>query len=256
MPTNPRRDLTYHEKVEALEDHRKGWCGKWRRTTSYPLRRVSGYTSTYDFYGGIYARGSTISTSGDSTRCLDLHRLPSRNKNLEYKHWTHHDLGVDTRDFCMEPDLDLLVLIEMNDQVPVRDAQQGDPDATQYFTIHLRSLESCKPHPDAARPTIGYNLATMRRSTRSFYFQVVGRYLAVLFLIGQDQRTENGTCQLKVWDWTTGKAVTVCHLSFIWSRSLLNFFIVESTSTSQTRRRGRSRSFPTVTSSFRTISAA
>lgn len=147
----------------------------------------------------------------------------------------------------MEPDFDLLVLVEMNDQAPILGAEQGDPDATQYFTIHLRSLETCKPHPDAAKPTIGHNLATLRRSTRSFYFQVVGRYLAVLFLIGTEQREENGTCQLKVWDWTTGKAVTV---RITYHASFRNTNTFKSILTLRVRSRNRSRSFLTAISSF------
>jgi hypothetical protein len=153
----------------------------------------------------VYARGSSPNDNGN--RRLDLFQLPSINKGIEYRHWAHEDLGVDARDFTIEPDFDLLVILEMGDHPPIVGAAQGFPNATQYFNVHLRSLQTCLPHPDAAQSVITHSLPSFARSSWSFYFQVVGRHLAVLFLIGLDQIEV--TCQLKVWDWTTGNAVTV-----------------------------------------------
>ncbi|KAG9127747.1 hypothetical protein FRC07_010035 [Ceratobasidium sp. 392] len=209
-PTHPRSNLTYPEAIELLHTHKSRWNSihtiKSRR---YLLQSVdSGYTSTYDFYGGVYARGSTPNSLSNATRRLELYQLPSVNRGTEFKQWTHHDVGVDTRDFAMEPDYDLLVLLELADQTSIRDAEQGTPNVTQYFNLNLRSLQTCAPHPDAAKPIIRHSLRSFARTTWSFYFQIVGRYLGVLFLIGLDQPGENQTCQLGVWDWTTGNPVT------------------------------------------------
>ncbi|KDN49487.1 hypothetical protein RSAG8_02189, partial [Rhizoctonia solani AG-8 WAC10335] len=107
----------------------------------------------------------------------------------------------------MQPDYDLLVLLEVNKSLPCPnpDGIEGAPDLMEYFTIHLRTLGTNQPHPDAARPTISYSTPSYRRNRPSFYFQIVGRYLAIQFLIS------NASCEkfkLRVWDWTTGKAVT------------------------------------------------
>ncbi|KAG8704307.1 hypothetical protein FRC08_002299 [Ceratobasidium sp. 394] len=108
----------------------------------------------------------------------------------------------------MEPDFDLLVLLELAEQTVDPDATQGTPNLVQHFNVNLRSLETCAAHPDAARPVIRHSLHSFPLMTWSFYFQIVGRYLAVLFLIG----VENQPCQLRVWDWTTGNVVTYVDL--------------------------------------------
>jgi hypothetical protein len=206
LPTQPRQDLTYAAKLEILREQQKRWSSIPEvKPTNYPLQDTGAtYSSIYEFYGGVYARGSAFNRG---TRRLDLYQLPSVNKGIEYKHWAHEDLGIDARDFTMEPDFDLLVMLEMGDRSLVADRAPGAPNATQYFNIHLRSLQTCLPHPDAAQPVITHSLSSFAGASWSFYFQVVGRYLAVLFLIGQDQA--EGSSQLKVWDWTTGNAVTV-----------------------------------------------
>jgi hypothetical protein len=166
-------------------------------------------SSTYDFCGGIYAQGCSL-IGGTYTRRLDLYQLPSINKGLSWKQWTFDDLGVDTRDFVMQPDYDLLVLLELKQTILYPNSaaiNERDPDRTQYFTIHLRTLGTNEPHPDAARSTISYSTPSYRRTTSSFYFQIVGRYLAIQFLV--TDATGSDKFRLRVWDWTTGNDVTV-----------------------------------------------
>lgn len=208
-PSNPRLDLSYTEKLSLLREHQRQWkTTVSTKVNTYPLRRTkTGYSSTYDFYGGVYVRGSSLH-SGGHTRCLDMYQFPSVNRGVEWKQWSHSDLGVDVRDFAMEPDYDLLVLMELNDIVPDRSAPEGAPNATQYFTIHIRSLETNQPHPDAGRATIAYNCPAWTGSGCSFYFQVVGRYLAVVFLISGNRPARSHAHRLTVWDWTTGKMIT------------------------------------------------
>jgi hypothetical protein len=206
LPSQPRQDLAYAAKLETLREHHRRWGSiSDAKVKHYPLQQADiVHSSIYEFYGGVYARGSSPNSNG--TRRLDLYQLPSVNKGTEYRHWTHEDLGADARDFSMEPDFDLLVMLEMG----ARSLEAPGPTRiTQHFNIHLRSLETCLPHPDATRPVITHSLSSFPGASWSFYFQVVGRYLAVLFLVGMGQM-EGHTCQLKVWDWTTGNAVTVC----------------------------------------------
>jgi hypothetical protein len=203
LPNQPRQDLAYAAKLETLREHHRRWGFiSDAKVKNYPLQADTVHSSIYEFYGGTYARGSSPNSNG--ARRLDLYQLPSVNKGTEYRHWTHEDLGVDAQDFSMEPDFDLLVMLEMGDLLEVH----GSTGTTQHFNIHLRSLETCLPHPDATRPVITHSLSSFARTSWSFYFQIVGRYLAVLFLLGLG-RIEGQTYQLKVWDWTTGNAVTV-----------------------------------------------
>ncbi|GAB1523979.1 hypothetical protein RhiTH_007131 [Rhizoctonia solani] len=210
-PGNPRRDLLSTEKVQLLKQHQKRWKStSWTQVDVYPLkkRNLNGDTSTYDYCGGVYAQGSSF-PGGQYTRRLDLYQIPSVNKGIPWKQWSFDDLGVDTRDFVMQPEYDLLVLLESNQTVLYPNSagiNEGEPDRTHYFTIHLRTLGTNEPHPDAARPTINYSTPSYRRTTSSFYFQIVGRYLAVQFLVTNASGSDK--FKLRVWDWTTGKDVT------------------------------------------------
>ncbi|KAG8743938.1 hypothetical protein FRC10_011124 [Ceratobasidium sp. 414] len=209
-PARPHPGQTFTEALELLRTHRsRSSCISKLKPKRYTIPRTNaGYTSTYDFYGGIYARGSTANSLSNATRRLELYQLASVNKGTEFKQWTHHDLGVDTRDFAMEPDFDLLVLLEQAEQTVIVGAAQGTPNVMQHFNVNLRSLETCAAHPDAARPILRHSLRSFAGMSWRFYFQIVGRYLAVLFLIGVEQRDANQTSQLRVWDWTTGNVVT------------------------------------------------
>ncbi|CAE7212593.1 unnamed protein product [Rhizoctonia solani] len=209
-PSNPRHDILYPEKLRLVKEHQRQWkTTSWTQVDMYPLkkRNSSSVSSTYDFCGGIYAQGFSLPGIGEHTRRLDLYQLPSVNRGTPWKQWSIEDLGVDVRDFVMQPDYDLLVLLEINKSLPRSnpDGIEGAPDLTQYFTIHLRTLGTNQPHPDAARPTISYSTPSYRRTRPSFYFQIVGRYLAVQFLISS---VSSEKFQLRVWDWTTGKDVT------------------------------------------------
>lgn len=209
LPDNPRQELTYAARLEILREHRKRWDSimdtKPTRYTLHPP--ATGRTSSYHFYGGVYALGWPLSPGSGPARRLDLYQLPSVNKGIEYRHWSHPDVGADIYDLTMEPDLDLLVLLELGESLPIIGAAQDSLNTTQHFNIYLRSLESCAPHSDAAHPIINHSVTSFGGALWVFHFQVVGRYLAVLFL--QNQRGENSTYQLVVWDWTTGNTVTV-----------------------------------------------
>ncbi|KAG9127748.1 hypothetical protein FRC07_010036 [Ceratobasidium sp. 392] len=202
-PTHPRLDLTYAEAIEQLRTHKSRWNSiDTIEPKRYFLSENSGHTSGSDFYGGVYAV-AVPSLFSSTTRRLELYQLPSANKGIEFKQWAHHDVGVDIRDFAIEPDFDLLVLLEEAGWAPIEDAEQGTLDVMQHFNLNLRSLRTCAPHPDAASPIIRHSLRSIGYTPSSFGFQIVGRYLAVLCWLGTNQ-----TCRLGVWDWTTGNPVT------------------------------------------------
>lgn len=170
----------------------------------------TGCCSTYHFYGGVYALGWPLFSEGGFVRRLDLYQLPSANKGIEYKRWSHPDVGVDIYDFAIEPDFDLLVLLELGESLPIIGAIQGSPNVTQHFHIHLRSLKSCAPHPEAAAASIiSHGILSVGRVGWSFTFRIVGRYLAISFLNEADQSDKNNIPRLKVWDWMTGNVAMV-----------------------------------------------
>ncbi|CAE6537402.1 unnamed protein product [Rhizoctonia solani] len=187
-PVNPRLDLSYKDKISTLRQHQDKWGSDTHmKVDTYKLRDLEARSMTYDFHGGTYVRGSSLPGMGECTRRLDVYQLPSINKGTKWKEWSHPDLGVDVRDFALQTDYDLLVLLEANE--PVSDGEilgrtGASPDATQHIKIHLRSLETGQSHPVA----------------------VVGRYLAVFFQVLAWRGTR--CYELRIWDWTTGKLIS------------------------------------------------
>ncbi|KAG9092260.1 hypothetical protein FRC07_011700, partial [Ceratobasidium sp. 392] len=116
----------------------------------------------------------------------------------EYDSWYLPDLGVDASDFRIDPDLDLLVLLEV-DPVP------GDPETDLIRRFHLRSLRNGLPHPLAAVHVI----TSTDKFTSTFTlpsFQIVGRY--IVLLSATNSLLSSDSPRIFVWDWTTGNLVT------------------------------------------------
>ncbi|CAE6463591.1 unnamed protein product [Rhizoctonia solani] len=209
-PANPRLDLSYQEKMTVLNQHQDKWgSDAHMRVDTYRLRDLEARSMTYDFHGGTYVRGSSLLGMGEYTRRLDVYRLPSVNKGTGWKEWSHPDLGVDVRDFALQTDYDLLVLLEADEPVSDHETSGGfgsTPDALQHIKVHLRSLETGRPHSIAGRPVLECQVPSYMQSMCSFYAQVIGRYLSVFF---QVLAWRGARCyELKIWDWTTGKLIS------------------------------------------------
>ncbi|CAE6431464.1 unnamed protein product [Rhizoctonia solani] len=209
-PVNPRLDLSYKEKISTLQQHQDKWGSDTHmKVDTYKLRDLEARSMTYDFHGGTYVRGSSLPGLGECTRRLDVYQLPSINKGTEWKEWSHPDLGVDIRDFALQTDYDLLVLLEADEPVGdgnVSGRSGASPDAMQRIKIHLRSLETGQPHPVAVRPILECQVPSYMQSMCSFSAQVVGRYLAVFFQVLAWRGTR--CYELRVWDWTIGRLIS------------------------------------------------
>ncbi|CAE6391018.1 unnamed protein product [Rhizoctonia solani] len=209
-PVNPRLDLSYKEKTSTLQQHQDKWGSDIHmKVDTYKLRDLEARSMTYDFHGGTYVRGSSLPGMGECTRRLDVYQLPSINKGTEWKEWSHADLGIDIRDFALQTDYDLLVLLEADEPVSdgkVSGRSGASPDAMQHIKIHLRSLETGQPHPVAVRPILECQVPSYMQSMCSFSAQVVGRYLAVFFQVLAWRGTR--CYELRVWDWTVGRLIS------------------------------------------------
>ncbi|KAJ1310913.1 hypothetical protein OPQ81_009426 [Rhizoctonia solani] len=172
----------------------------------YALKPVE-FGTTYKFCNGVYARGSSL--LGVSRTCgLDLYQLPSVIKGTQWRQWSHPDLGVEIDDFIIEPDYDLLVLLRATTFKHLSDTRepppQTRPDVEQTFTIHLCSLETNLPHPEATCTEMKCTVPGLAGEAWSLRSQVVGNYLAVMFL----HTSTNAISYLIVWDWVIGREVT------------------------------------------------
>ncbi|CEL58221.1 hypothetical protein RSOLAG1IB_02967 [Rhizoctonia solani AG-1 IB] len=206
-PADPRLDLSYKEMISILNQHQDKWGSDTHtKVDMYKLRNLEARSMTYDFHGGFYVRGSSLPGMGDYTRRLDVYQLPSINKNTKWREWTHPDIGVDVRDFVLQTDYDLLVLLEAGEPVSDHETTEDSPDALQHIKIHLRSLETGQSHPAAACPILECQLPSYMQSMCSFYAQVVGKYLSVFFQVLAWRGTRS--YELKTWNWTTGKLIS------------------------------------------------
>ncbi|KAG9089024.1 hypothetical protein FS749_001673 [Ceratobasidium sp. UAMH 11750] len=194
-PLNPRNDLSYDEKIQVLRRMRNPPDPSTNIPFRIGLNTTHNTITNYQFARGVFAQGGP---SLDVTRSLNLYRLASFNANTSYEQWHLSDLGVNAQDFKMDPDLDLLVLLET-------DAAPGDPEVDLVRRLHLRSLRTGLPHPLAAVPVI----ISTDKFTSNFTdanFQLVGRFVALL--CHTNQLLSPDPSRISIWDWTTGDLVT------------------------------------------------
>ncbi|KAJ1310914.1 hypothetical protein OPQ81_009427 [Rhizoctonia solani] len=168
-PANPRLDLSYKEKLYILNQHQDKWGSDAQmRVDTYRLKNLEARSMTYDFHSGTYVRGSSLPGMGEYTRRLDIYQLPSINKGTEWREWSHPNLDVDVRDFALQTDYDLLVLLEADEP---------------FICAPLRP----------ANPTPW--LCILDLSAKYIFFQVLAWRGARCY-------------ELKIWDWTTGRLIS------------------------------------------------
>ncbi|KAG8985490.1 DNA binding protein, partial [Tulasnella sp. 427] len=195
------------ERLRRLEHHQAAWRDlNWSRTDSYDIDHRTG---TYELYGGVYAQGleSTIDATSDGTRGLELIEFPSALRNQPEGHrWRIPDFGFDVKDFGMDPDKDLLILMR---KPPGPSAKIRNPP----LEVHLVCLRDpdARPHPLAQHPVLFYQPHVWNR--RYYYWiQVVGDLLGVMFrpeVRNQDDAMAHELLdELIVWKWKTGEQVT------------------------------------------------
>lgn len=196
-PVNPRSDLTFAQKLEMIRNHRSHWEHSEKVIPTVFELGVGNDSVIYKYAGGVYVQELPTANLVGSTRGLNFNQLPSPNRGIEYKHWAIPDLGSDPSDFCIDPEQDLLVLLE---------AEQGHWYGGTY-RLHLRTMSTNEVHPKAPA---GYSILIHQHPSdlppaMTFYFEVSGRLLAVLFR-SVDRRVQS---YVVVWDWTTGLELSV-----------------------------------------------
>ncbi|CDO72096.1 hypothetical protein BN946_scf184962.g39 [Trametes cinnabarina] len=134
----------------------------------------------WELYGGILAQG-------EGSRTLVFKQLPSNLRGIEGREWRIEDVGVNIRDFGMDPAQDLLVVIENR-------VDESGLDCN----VHFRSLASGQPHPSAPRPAVVSHHTP--RGRFSYTIQIAEDYVAVLMTSGDEDHS-----QLLIWNWKTGQ---------------------------------------------------
>ncbi|TFK56597.1 hypothetical protein OE88DRAFT_1730069 [Heliocybe sulcata] len=175
MVDGPRSDLSSAEKLAMLRERQRAWENmEWVEQRTLPM--AGGHL--YELYGGVFAQ-----STGD--RSLLFKRLPSHYRRIEEKTWFIEDVGVDMRDFAMDPGQDLLAIIE-----------EVSTPSEKSIRVHLRALSTGEPHPLTSEPAMV--VRGVDELPTSYLIQICGDYVGVCFI----DLTIDGP-DLKIWNWKT-----------------------------------------------------
>ncbi|KAF8512139.1 hypothetical protein BU17DRAFT_54214 [Hysterangium stoloniferum] len=189
IDTGSGSSLSIAERLEQLETIERNWATLTFRLKVGIPKPVG--RNIWELFGGVF----TLGTSGG--RGLSYTELPSLTRRTLTCTWKHDDLGLDIRDFGIDPSQDLVVLIE----VPAGPrAHQG------VYSIHLRSMRTGDQHHCAAQPIIvcipqPFQPGGVARYT--FVIQIMGDFLGLLFQTPMPHDMRAGVAF--VWNWKTGQ---------------------------------------------------
>jgi hypothetical protein len=202
-PINLRLDLTYEQKTQLLREHRARGASPSNVLTIEitPCSCLSNDSSKnyYTLCRGVYIEGFGPALTG-ITRHLELYQLPSWNRGTALKRWCH-DLGMDASSVALDPDFNLLSIVEAQTLFVNAVADQI------IFQVHLRTLDSNDAHPGAMFSKLSWAPDQERlRDYRQWDTRplIVGNLLAVIFY-----NSIFGVNYLVVWDWTSGLMLLV-----------------------------------------------
>ncbi|CAE6467352.1 unnamed protein product [Rhizoctonia solani] len=178
-----RQDLDYAEMIQAIRNHRNRWkhvqLGE-PKSIEVP-DAVNTFLHERYFIDDVHVlHFGAMSTDGDITTSLHFHQLPSFNKGTDYKFWVHEGMGFTACSLAIQPEIDLMVLLEYCPLEPTTSWHQVD----QSYRIHLRTMSSNKPHPLAmsSAPFLDVGKLPHRHFDDLSPMSLYGRILALRFV--------------------------------------------------------------------------
>ncbi|THV08602.1 hypothetical protein K435DRAFT_833023 [Dendrothele bispora CBS 962.96] len=175
-------------RLDKLKTYQDSWHDfNWSSKQTFPLRDVQ----LWELAGGILAftYPKTLFT---------FIQLPSVHRGIEQKEWyVEVDSKLDVADFSMDISNDLLVLLVKGDD----DTGEGT-----LFKVHLLSLSTGKPHPDALSPVLDFRHDEVDNEW-TYETRIFGQHFAVMFSMDD---------KLVIWNWQNGDFLQErnCILSF------------------------------------------
>lgn len=176
--------------------------------------------SVYDFVSGIYGNGGE--DIDGTTKSISFVKLPSADEPFsddqlpESRLWTHSMSDLLIFDFTMDPSQDLLVLLVLAPPSYVaavlfnRRALFISSSSKYIYELHLRTLSTNEPHPEALCPRIPCISGSHQNMQLSdlnpvVTIQVIGDLVAVLF---KELIVDLGAL-LSIWSWKLGPKYSV-----------------------------------------------
>lgn len=185
-------DLTVKDRLELLYRFEKNWT-TLDFVSNHQFDKRNSYA--WELVQGVLAFG--FGRTRNHPCGIDFTELPSSIRGTTGRTWRHDDLGVNIRDFTIDPGQDLAVIIER----PILDTFSRPLRAK--YSVHLLTMSTGLPHPKSGFSD-GPLFIALRHEYYSFTFQLTGNILIVLCL---NTRTPPYLEQdhIYIWDWTCGE---------------------------------------------------
>ncbi|KAG8905971.1 hypothetical protein FRB99_007905 [Tulasnella sp. 403] len=154
------RDVITNGRVRLSDRMRmlNKYITAWRDPRLSPARNqpscrlLESYGTTYELQGGLFVRGRALANSSVwDTRELNYTELPWKDWRAEGEPvyfsgqengWSTKDLGLDVRDFQIDPSQDLAILVQK---------LQVTPNGC-FLLVHMRTISDNLPHPESPCP--------------------------------------------------------------------------------------------------------
>ncbi|KIY44637.1 hypothetical protein FISHEDRAFT_77261 [Fistulina hepatica ATCC 64428] len=181
--------MGYADRLQVLRDKIHAWRTlTWSSTEvlSVPLE-----CSTYELVAGVYMK----STNG---RNLVRVQLPSEDTTSTVV--VHEDVGVQARDFAIDPSQDLLVLVEEGSEPPPN-------TAIREARVYLRRMTAPTESLDVPKPVLSFQIyphADGGNRMRSAWIHIFYDMLALFIWVGTGRR-------LLIWNWQKGTQLVDLH---------------------------------------------
>ncbi|KAI1793750.1 hypothetical protein LXA43DRAFT_1081303 [Ganoderma leucocontextum] len=178
--------LPTSERLKLLLQRRARW--RYLNWTHIIPIAAPALCQAYELVDGVFA--SSMGNGFSGSRHLQLTWLPTSTDEAT-RTIERDDLGVQMRDFAIDPSQDLMALVIADD---VASHLVG-----LSFTIRLRTISGNKPHPQARVPQLQ---APVPFQVGNSFVQIVDDVVGAFFWVRGPG--------LIIWNWRTGKIVVNC----------------------------------------------
>jgi hypothetical protein len=192
-PLHPRTDLDYTEKIELLRSHRTRWNDPSSITPDLHELPFRESLPVYSLTKGVFSWGHRDEATYFISQIYFL-QLPSKNRGTDSKHWSISDLPLNVRYFWIDPEQDLLILLDISGGV---------------HTTHVRSMMSNQAHPKVApgRSVLVHKYGPDNLNPDRVYF--FGAYDHSMSVASYLRSDGSNYFHVAIWDWTTGEQLSV-----------------------------------------------
>ncbi|CAE7175500.1 unnamed protein product [Rhizoctonia solani] len=212
VPLVSRPDFSYDEMMKMLREHREGWQDPSSRETEFieisPRERVNSHVADGVFtYGHVYNTSEDILQRISTIDDIHFHRLRSINKGTDYKHWHHRDFGFPVEAFAIQPEIDLLVLVEgliLKQEVVASPSFGPIRKAYTSYRLHFHTMSTNTPHFLPRSTFLDTGLGGMSSFEEPFNAQpAISLRGRIIMLVGSTNHSATERT-IVVWDWVEG----------------------------------------------------